>query len=258
VHIARRPPELVWRALAGDEEVGIVRAFVRPDRRCYVRLESPRVDACELLLAAVAEDVGRDLHATIDETDGERSRLYERHGFVLDRRESEYRLPTDPAVNGLSGVEAPAGFVLVGADEVEEGRLRALDDALRQDVPGADGWRWDEAGFRAETFESPAFDPATYRVAVEERSGEHVGLARVWNNPDLPRLGLIAVLAPYRRRGLARALLANAFAVLHGRGATEVSAEVDDANVASRTLVEGLGARRTGGSTALIRRVHAA
>ncbi len=95
---------------------------------------------------------------------------------------------------------------------------------------------------------------------MEDRSGEYVGLARVWNNPNLPRLGLIAVLAPYRRRGLARALLANVFAVLHGRGATEVSAEVDDANVDSRTLLEGLGARRTGGSIALIRRygVHAA
>jgi ribosomal protein S18 acetylase RimI-like enzyme len=95
---------------------------------------------------------------------------------------------------------------------------------------------------------------------VEDRSGEYVGLARVWINPNLPRLGLIAVLAPYRRRNLARALLASVLAVLHRRGATEVSAEVDDGNVASRTLLEGLGARRTGGTIALIRRyrVHAA
>jgi ribosomal protein S18 acetylase RimI-like enzyme len=76
---------------------------------------------------------------------------------------------------------------------------------------------------------------------------------RVWNNPGTLRLGLIAVLPSYRRRGLARSLLARAFGVLDHRGQAEVSAEVDDANIASTTLLTGLGARRTGGSLELIR-----
>ena len=88
---------------------------------------------------------------------------------------------------------------------------------------------------------------------MEQASGEYAGLVRVWNNPKAPRLGLIAVAAPYRRHGLATALLARAFGVLDERGKTEVSAEVDDTNVASTSLLIALGARRTGGTIELIR-----
>jgi ribosomal protein S18 acetylase RimI-like enzyme len=251
-----RVADFVWRAHAGDEELGAVKARMRPDGRCFVSFDSCRADVYEPLLTAVADELGRDLHATLDEADDEGRRLYEELGFAVDRRESEYLVPTDPDVTGLGGVEAPPDFVLVSADGVDEERLRALDDALRQDVPGTDGWTWDAAEFREETFDSPSFDPATYLIAIEQTSGEYAGLVRVWNNPNGPRLGLIAVLAPYRRRGLARALLARAFGVLAERGKTEVSAEVDDTNVASMSLLEALGARRTGGAIELIRGAH--
>jgi ribosomal protein S18 acetylase RimI-like enzyme len=66
-------------------------------------------------------------------------------------------------------------------------------------------------------------------------------------------LGLIAALPAYRRHGLATALIAQAFAVLRERGKTEVTAEIDEANVASLSLFIALGARRTGGSIELIR-----
>ena len=126
---------------------------------------------------------------------------------------------------------------------------------MRQDVPGTDGWRWDAAAFRDETFDPAYFDPATYLVAVEEVGGGYVGLARVWDNPGAPRLGLVAVLPAYRRRGLARSLLAHVFAVLHERGVPEVSAEIDDTNLASSALLTSLGARRTGGNVELRRDV---
>ena len=191
-----------------------------------------------------------ELYATVDESDRDALRRYEDLGFRIKRRESVYAVPTD----GLRDVTRPPGFAFVRADEVDEARLRVLDDTLRQDVPGADGWQWDEAGFRAETYESPDFDPATYAIAVHEASGEYVAIARVWNKPSRPRLGFIGVLRPHRRRGLARALLAHVFAVLHERGEVEVSTEVDDENVASRTLFESLGARPTGAFLELIRR----
>lgn len=226
-----------------------IRTMIRPDGRCFVSFDANPVEVREQL-----EELARDLYATVDEADAEARRLHEQLGFVVNRRESNYLIPTDPQITGLRGVEAPRGFVLVGADRVDANRLRVLDDALRQDVPGTDGWRWGEADFREETFESPQFDPATYLVAVEETSGELAGLVRVWNNPGTPRLGLIAVLPSYRRRCLARTLLGRAFGVLHDRGQAEVSAEVDDANVASTTLLTALGARRTGGSLELIRR----
>jgi ribosomal protein S18 acetylase RimI-like enzyme len=61
------------------------------------------------------------------------------------------------------------------------------------------------------------------------------------------------MLAQYRRHGAARALLGQAFAVLAARGATSVAGEVDDTNVASVSLLTGLGARRYGGNVELIR-----
>jgi ribosomal protein S18 acetylase RimI-like enzyme len=253
LQVRRLLPDLAWGAFIGEEGVGVVKALLRPDERCFVVFDACRAEASEPLLAAVALEVGRDLYVTVDEADDEGRALYERLGFVVNRRESEYLIPTDPEATGLGGVETPPGFVFVGADQVAEDRLRVLDDTLRQDVPGTDGWRWDKAGFREETFDSPSFDSTTYLIAIERTSGDYAGLVRVWKNFMGPRLGLIAVVPRYRRRGLAKALLARAFRIIHERGQTQVSAEVDDTNVASVSLLRSLDARRTGGSIELIR-----
>jgi ribosomal protein S18 acetylase RimI-like enzyme len=217
-----------------------VNAVIRPDGRRFVRARD--------LAGAITGEV----FCTVDESDADALALCQRLSFVVNRRESRFLIPTDPDVTGLCAASVPEGFDLVRADEVDLDRLRLLDDALRQDVPGTDGWRWDEAGFRAE-FDG-AFEPETYLIAVDEATGEYAGLVRVWRNPSGPRLGMIGVLRRYRRRGLARALLARAFAVLHAQGLAEVSTEIDDANVASNALLQPLGARRTGGSVELVRR----
>lgn len=216
--------------------------MIRPDGRCFVRAHD---------LPDTYTPSG-EVYCTVDEADTASLELCERLGFAVNRRESRFLIPTDPEVTQLHGIEPPPGFALVRADEAAEERLRLLDDALRQDVPGTDGWRWDEGGFRAEFDDS--FDPTTYLIAVEEATGEYAGLVRVWHNPGAPRLGMIGVLAPYRRRGVARALLARVLAVLHERGQTEVATEIDETNIASNTLLHPLGARRTGGSVELVRR----
>lgn len=91
-------------------------------------------------------------------------------------------------------------------------------------------------------------------VAVDDVNQAYAGLARVWNNPGRPRLGLIGVMPGYRRRGLAKVLLAAVLAPLRGCGISEVAAEVDATNTASNALLLGIGARRTGGSIELVRR----
>ena len=161
----------------------------------------------------------------------------------ISRRESFFVIPTDPEVTGLHDTDEPDGVVIISANDGFEDQLRLLDDALRQDVPGTEGWQWDPAGFNEETFGSD-FDPATYLVAVDVASGEYIGLVRVWNSPGRPRLGLIAVLPPYRRRGLATVLLARAFRALHERGKKEVTAEVDDTNAAGGAIMSKLRRRR--------------
>ena len=147
--------------------------------------------------------------------------------------------------------EGPLPPGAVQADAVDEETLRLLDDELRQDVPGTDGWCWTAEGFREETYLSPHFDPAVYLVAT---TGEaHVGICRIWLRPDQPRLGFIGMRRSLRRRGIARWLVGEAFAVLRERGVREVGTGVDEANVASRALLEGVGGRVVGASLELRR-----
>lgn len=246
-------PALTWRALDGDLVAGEASARLRPDNRWFVYFDTWRADAYPPLADAVASDLGRDLYVTLEDAEYDALDACAQAGFAVHRRESYYRIPTDPAVTGLAGAVLPAGLDVLSAADADITRLRLLDDALRQDVPGFQGWRWDAEQFRAETF-SVFFDPATYLVAVDRASGEYAGLVRIWRNRAGPRLGLIGTLARYRRRGVARALLGRAFAVLAARGETSVVGEVDDTNIAALSLLTGLGARRYGGNVELIRR----
>lgn len=225
------------RTQAVADNVPAVKAHVRPDGRLFVR------DPDEESLAEVTSDV----YCAVDATEID---PYSALGFDVHRREGIYSVPTRSVRIG----RPPQGIVFARADEVDEKSLRLLDDELRQDVPGTQGWQWDEAAFREETYKATDFDPTTYLVALDEATGEYVGIARVWMKRPTPRLGFIGVLTSFRRRGIARALLAEVFARLDERGFHEVTTEIDETNTASRTLLEGLGARRTGTSVELIRR----
>jgi len=246
---------LAWRAVADGEPIGRARLVIRPDRRCFAFFEDCRADAYEPLLAAITAEVSDDLHVTINEANESGLERLQQLGFVESRRESTFRVPTAPELTGFADAGLPEGVTLVPADRVDVDRLRLLDDALRADVPGTDGWTWDAAGFRDETFDPSYFDPATYLVAVDAASGGYVGLVRIWNPARGPRFGLVAVLPPYRHRGLARALLARVFAVLHARGHDTVTAQVDDSNAACRALGgRELATWRIGGTIELVRR----
>ena len=62
---------------------------------------------------------------------------------------------------------------------------------------------------------------------------------------DVPEVGL-AVLAPYRRTGVATALMGALIASATAEGIGAVSLSVEDGNVAARTLYEGLGFTKVG------------
>lgn len=250
--VVRVDQDAQWQVIENGEVVGRARAVHRPDRRWFVSVDTWRADTDELVVRAIDRDLRADLHTTVDEADVAALDRWARIGFTVSRREHEYLIPTAPETTGLGQAHVPAGIVLRSAADVDVDRLRGLDELLRADVPGSDGWVNDPQEFREYTFDPGHFDPATYLVA--EADGELVGLARIWHGPKLPRLGLIGVAASDRRRGLARALLAAAFGLLHDRGAGQVSAEVDVTNAASIALLTSLGAWRTGASVELIRR----
>ena len=247
--IERVVPNRLWHALEDDRVVGRAHLRRRPDDRAFVAADAWQEPVTRALLDAVAADVPGDLHTLAAEDDADQLALLAAAGYLPARREDEFVIPVGQALAATAG-PIPAGVTIVPADEKESDRLARLDERLRQDVPGSDGWVNDPAEFRAYTFDQH-FDPRLYLVAVVDE--EYAGLVRVWRGNRVPRLGLIAVLRWHRRRGVARALLHAAFTPLADRGVELVSAEADATNAPSQALLASLGARRTGGSVELRR-----
>jgi ribosomal protein S18 acetylase RimI-like enzyme len=234
-----------WLAWRDGGVVGVLHPWRAPDRR--LRLFFERTDPAAY--GPLLEKVEGPCVTTIDEADREAVAALAGLGFEIVRREAQLEIPVT-----RTSFAVPAGYRLISAADTGIRELMALDDALRDDVPGAEGWETNETSFREETYDSPYFDPQAYLVAVDA-DGSYAGLVRVWNGPrPLPRLGLIGVLRDHRRRGLARALISAAFNVLHDRGATVVTAEADETNTASLTLLASFGAAEVGAEVELFRR----
>lgn len=242
-----------WEARDGPEPIGVLRAVTRPDHRTILSFQGCRDDAyAPLLVRAVAELERPRLYTSVAERDEAGLRRLGDLGFVVSRRDHHYRVPVDPARFRLPDSPLPPGIVLISAAEADLDRLRLLDDALRNDTPGADGWRWSPSEFREETF-SDGFHPATYQVAVEDRTGAYVGLARLWMKSAGPRFGFVGVLPPWRRARVTYALLSTVFREVGRQGHREVAGEVDATNRASNAIATRAGAIRIGGSYELVR-----
>lgn len=220
--------------------------LLRPDGRLLVRSIEGWTAEAAASAVEVAHGRGAPALAHIDgEASAEHAALVAA-GFAESRRQAHVAISVEQALDILAGATPPPGIELVSAADVDEDRLRLLDDELREDVPGTSGWRSTPEEFREHTFVDPAFDPRTYLVAVDGESGEYVGLVRIWMNPGGPRLGLVAVRREHRRRGIASALVVRALEAVRASGASEVTTEYDLENDAARTLFERLGVRRLG------------
>lgn len=241
-----------WRATVDGADAGSATTWVRPDGRCFVNFSRCEPEARQPLLDAVCAAGHRELRTTAPDDPAALS-LYRSFGFEPARRETEYLVPTHTAATRLSGATLPEDIHVISPSDADLDRLRRLDDELRHDVPGTQGWKWNAAAFADETF-GPQYDPELYAIAVRDQ--EYLGLARVWSRPNAARLGMIGVVRQERRRGLAQALLAQVFRVLDGRAVEAVTAEVDDTNTASAELITGLGGYRTGASIELVKVVR--
>jgi ribosomal protein S18 acetylase RimI-like enzyme len=244
-----------WNLVRGGDRIASAHGMCRPDGRWFVSIDAWDDAAWAPLMTVLVKDLACHLHTVVDASDAATLASWRRFGFEVARREIDYLIPVDPGVTGLVDSWLPERMVLLAADAVDETELRLLDDSLRADVPGYDGWLNDPQEFRERSFDERHFDPATYLVALDDAVPAFAGLVRIAVMPRRPRLGLLGVTPAYRRRGLARALLTAAFAALHDRGFTHVTAEVDTTNTASIRLLEQIGGQRTGASLVLLRRV---
>ncbi|MFC5262637.1 GNAT family N-acetyltransferase [Kribbella qitaiheensis] len=230
-------PREHWVAWREGEVVGAVHPVLTPDRKLRLFFDRTLPEAYESLVAMV----DGPCQTTIDGAEAASLETLRGLGFEVSRAELLVEIPV-----ARTEYAVPAGYRVISASDTGVRELMTLDAALRDDVPGAEGWQPDEQWFREETYDSPFFDPETYLVALDP-TRDYAGLVRIWNGPrPLPRLGLIGVLPAHRRRGLARALVGAALNVLAARGESVAIAEVDETNTASRALLGSFGATQTG------------
>jgi ribosomal protein S18 acetylase RimI-like enzyme len=233
-----------WIASRDDEVIGELHPWSAPNGKLSLFFDRTDPSAYEALIARI----NGPCLTTVNEADQPAVDALTALGFVPVRREVLLEIPV-----ARTAFEVPPGYRVISAADTGIRKLMALDDALRDEVPGAEGWESDETSFREQTYDSPYFDPETYLVALAP-DNSYAALVRIWNGPrPLPRLGLIGVLPAHRRHGLARALLSAAFNVLADRGAPLAIAEADDSNTASLALLRTFGATETGAELELAR-----
>ncbi|HEY3183793.1 MAG TPA: GNAT family N-acetyltransferase [Gaiellaceae bacterium] len=108
-----------------------------------------------------------------------------------------------------------------------------------------DHWEYRPEPFedwRRRTVDRPGFDPTLWIVAKD--GPEVVGVALAREQPRGGRIDTLAVRREWRRRGLARAILLEAFGEFHRRGDRTVILSVDSENLTGATrLYEQAGMR---------------
>ncbi|GHB50146.1 ribosomal-protein-alanine N-acetyltransferase [Streptomyces cirratus] len=248
--VITRVADRQWHALDDDLVVGRGHAEHRADGRLFVVIDAWHDVIFDRLAEAMTAALSAPLYTVVDEADVELTAGWRRAGFTIRRREWEYVVPTDPQVTGLEMVVPPSGVTIVSAGQADENLLRAVDRAIREEVEATVGWQ----SMAAEVIPRPEgdtiVDPTKYAVAAAP--DRYLGLVRVVR-VKRPRIGLVAVRADEQRRGIARALLADALGTLHRSACATAWAEVDESNRAATALFDGIGARPMSSNLELVR-----
>ncbi|MFI0797297.1 GNAT family N-acetyltransferase [Micromonospora rubida] len=248
--VITRVADRQWHALHDGLVVGRTYAEYRPDGRLFVSIDAWHDATFDQLAEVMLAELPAPLYTVVDEADVELTACWRRAGFAVRRREWEYDVSTDPQVTGLDEVLPPSGVTIVPAGQADEGLLRAVDRAIRDEVEATVGWQ----SMPAEVIPLPEGDtigdPSKYVVAAAP--DRYLGLIRVVTE-NRPRIGLVAVRAGEQRRGIARALLAHTLESLHRSGVAATWAEVQESNQAASALFEGIGARPVSSNLELIR-----
>jgi GNAT superfamily N-acetyltransferase len=250
--VITRVADRQWHALEDDQVVGRGEASPRPDGRLFLSIDCWHDALFDQLAKAMLADLPRPLYTVVDESPVDLIASWNQVGFTTRRREWEYLASTDPQITGLGSALPPSGVTIVPVGEAEEGPLRQLDRVIRDEVEASVGWQEMPAEVLPRPDGVTVVDPAKYAVAAE--GDQYVGLIRVAPVVRLPRIGLLAVRADRRRRGIARALLARVLGSLHESGIRRVSAEVNESNQAAIALFDGISAQRANSNLELVLR----
>ena len=168
-------------------------------------------------------------HAFVTEGEAVRAAFLLQRGYVAQRHFQEMRRAT---LDDLPAFALPEGFEV---RPVQPEHLRAIFDAHMQALKGS----WGVAPPRPGDFENwctlPSFQPDLWQVAWHVETGQVAGQVKPWidarQNEALGRrrgyTEFISVGAPWRRRGIARALVVRALRAQREAGMTESELGVD-------------------------------
>ena len=247
--VITRVDGLRWQAVEDDRVIGDGEASRRRDGRLFLSIDTWHGAVFDRLAAAMLADLPSPLYTMVDEADHDLTARWERAGLTVRRREQEYLFAIDPLVTRLDTARAPEVPIL-GLGAAREPALREVYEAVRAEVDASAGWDTMPVEMPPRPDGAP-LDPTRYAVA--EAADRYVGLVRVVSRRRHARIGLVAVREGQRRRGIARAMLAEVLDALHRGGVETATAEVDERNTAATALFEGIGARRVSGTVEMVR-----
>lgn len=168
-----------------------------------------------------------------------------RHGFEMVR----------PNLDDIPDLPLPEGLEVRSVQSQEYSTVwAAAREAFR------DEWEYSESEWADQHFEAwqkePTFDPSLWQVAWDgdQVAGMVLNFINKEENDEYNRkrgyTETICVRRPWRRRGLAKALIARSFHVVKGRGMTEAALGVDTQNPSGALhLYESMGFRPVKSST---------
>lgn len=153
--------------------------------------------------------------------------LYESLGYRYVR--SSFRMRIE-----LSGEPEPPRWPAgIGVRTMQAGEERAVYDVESESF--ADHWEWLQDPYDEWQHWNlgRGFDPDLWFLAVEDNTIAGICLCRErdWTNPELGWIATLGVRPPWRRRGIASALLRHSFGALYRRGVHKVGLGVDAENV---------------------------
>jgi mycothiol synthase len=210
--------------------------------RCVVDARAVDHEAAEALVAAAEAHVGSGrIHGVIKADDDVMRSTYEERGYELIRHSFQMRIELE---GDLSHPEWPAGLVVRNLRPGDEERVHAAtQDAF------ADHWDFHPQTFeqwRAYTLDRHDFDRELWWL-VEDDGELAAAAVNSWHFSGDREFGwvqLLGVRPPWRRRGLATALLRQSFLTFRERGAKRVGLGVDAENTTGAVgLYERVGMR---------------
>ncbi len=191
------------------------------------RLLRRHLDRAAAIHRETAPGIPWEAHLRTPADDEDAARLFRRFGLTPARYWFEMNAPVGPSAAARPAVEVPAGLRV----EPYSAEFDAAVHAAHMDAFSAN-WAFqhrDRAGWFATTVRSAIFRPDLSVLAFEEGSYALVGYALSYDHADVGRIyvGHVGVVRPWRRRGLAAALLARVLDAAAADGQLTVGLSVD-------------------------------